>query len=61
MVVFDTSSICTHSPETARNGLFSGLFCFYGGLHHAAPSRKIGRMAVHLSASATPTTARAKE
>ena len=26
MVVFDTSPIYTSSPETARNGLFSGLF-----------------------------------
>ena len=47
MVVFDT--------------LFSGLFGFYGGLHQAAPSCKIGRMAVHRSASAAPATARAKE
>ena len=61
MVVFDTSPICTLSPEAAGNGLFSGLFRFHGGLHQAAPSCKIGRMAVNLSASAAPATARAKE
>ena len=46
MVVFDTSPIYTSSPETARNGLFSGLFCYSGRLHQTAPFMKIGRLAV---------------